>query len=255
MLFARWWGGDEGNTFNPRKGHKPGTRTLRLHQYAENTLGSGNLRKAVALPEGEDELEWLACKTMDLFNEVALVHGMISDFCTDHSCPRMTTFANYEYKWADGVKYKKPTDVSAPQYMSLLLQWVQTQLDDQAIFPTEVGVPFPSNFRETVINIFRRLFRIYAHIFFCHHERVVELTFDAHLNSCFKHFMYFVLEFNLVRTEELKPLQPLIDKMLADDATKWGAATSMAATSGAATGAVEVEKPQPSTTLPHKQSL
>ena len=36
---------------------------------------------------------------------------------------------------------------------------------------------------------------MYAHVYFCHHERVVEMTFEAHLNSCFKHFLYFVLEF------------------------------------------------------------
>jgi MOB kinase activator 1 len=31
-----------------------------LKQYAEATLGSGSLRKAVKLPEGEDKDEWLA---------------------------------------------------------------------------------------------------------------------------------------------------------------------------------------------------
>jgi hypothetical protein len=31
-----------------------------LHRYAEATLGSGNLRLAVELPEGEDINEWLA---------------------------------------------------------------------------------------------------------------------------------------------------------------------------------------------------
>jgi len=223
-LFAEWWNGGsgKGKTFKPRVGHKPGTRTLRLHVHAEHTLGSGNLRVAVGLPDGEELNEWLACKTVDLFNEVALVYGMVSDFCTGHSCPKMTAGANYEYKWADGRRYKSPTDVTAPQYVTLLMNWVQEQLDDEAIFPTAPSAPFPSNFRDVVGNIFRRLFRVYAHIYFCHYERVVELTFEAHLNSCFKHLMYFVLEFALVRDEELKPLQPLIDKMLAEDDAKWG---------------------------------
>ena len=124
--------------------------------HVENTLGSGNLRRAVALPDGEDMNEWLACKTVDLYNEVSLVHGMLSDFCTAHSCPKMTAGANYEYKWADGVKYPKPTEVPAPVYAQLLMQWVQLQLDDAKIFPTEPGVPFPANFRDVVSNIFRR---------------------------------------------------------------------------------------------------
>ena len=33
---------------------------------------------------------------------------------------------------------------------------------------------------------------------------------EPHLNTCFKHYMYFVYEFNLIpRKEELQPLQEL----------------------------------------------
>ena len=39
-----------------------------------------------------------------------------------------------------------------------------------------------------------QLFRIYAHLYHGHMHRVVELTFEAHLNSCFKHFLYFSQE-------------------------------------------------------------
>jgi hypothetical protein len=67
-------------------------------------------------------------------------------------------------KWADNKKYPKPTDVSAPKYVELLFGWVQDQLDDEAIFPTEPGVPFPKDFKAVVGNIFRRVFRVYAHI-------------------------------------------------------------------------------------------
>ena len=180
------------------------------------------MRDAVALPQGEDVNEWLAVKAVDMFNEIHLVHGMVADFCTDHSCGTMTAGSHYEYKWADGVKYKQPASVSAPQYIALLMQWVTDHLDNPKIFPTAPGAPFPSNFRATVGNIFRRLFRVYGHIYHCHMERVVELTFEAHLNSCFKHFAYFVLEFDLIRPEELKPLQSLIDKMVAEDDLRYG---------------------------------
>ena len=88
------------------------------------------------------------------------------------------------------------------------------------------------------------MFRVYAHIMYCHFERIVELTFEAHLNSCFKHFAYFVLEFELVKPEELKPLKPLMDRFEQEDTAKFGrwlnrgaslaAARSAAANSGAA---------------------
>lgn len=45
--------------FKPRNATK-GTSSYQLRQFAEATLGSGSLRKAVKLPEGEDLSEWLA---------------------------------------------------------------------------------------------------------------------------------------------------------------------------------------------------
>jgi MOB kinase activator 1 len=45
--------------FKPQKA-RSGTSSWQLKQFAEATLGSGSLRKAVKLPEGEDENEWLA---------------------------------------------------------------------------------------------------------------------------------------------------------------------------------------------------
>jgi Mob1/phocein family len=50
-------------SFKPRNTTK-GTSSYQLRQYAEATLGSGSLRKAVKLPEGEDLNEWLAVNGM-----------------------------------------------------------------------------------------------------------------------------------------------------------------------------------------------
>jgi len=37
---------------------------------------------------------------------------------------------------------------------------------------------------------------------------------EAHLNTCFKHFIYFVHEFKLVDPKELQPLRDLIDSLM-----------------------------------------
>jgi hypothetical protein len=47
------------SAFKPKKVAE-GTKQYQLRRYAEQTLGSGNLRSAVALPEGEDTNEWIA---------------------------------------------------------------------------------------------------------------------------------------------------------------------------------------------------
>ncbi len=54
------WFSKKSQTFKPKKNIQEGTKQYQLKQYAEATLGSGNLRLAVKLPEGEDTNEWLA---------------------------------------------------------------------------------------------------------------------------------------------------------------------------------------------------
>lgn len=130
----------------------------------------------------------------------------------------------YEYRWADGVLIKKPIEVSAPKYVEYLMDWIESQLDDESIFPQKLGntiyydiffssycvvhliniihclftfffchsgAPFPPNFREVVKTIFKRLFRVYAHIYHSHFQKIVSLKEEAHLNTCFKHFILF----------------------------------------------------------------
>lgn len=78
----------------------------------------------------------------------------------------------------------------------------------------DAGTPFPKHFRKTVEVIFKRLFRVYAHIYHCHFDKIVGLGAEAHLNTCFKHFIFFVNEFKLVDVAELAPLQDLIDTLM-----------------------------------------
>lgn len=53
-------GGRSSRTFKPKKNIPEGTHQYDLMKHAAATLGSGNLRLAVMLPEGEDLNEWVA---------------------------------------------------------------------------------------------------------------------------------------------------------------------------------------------------
>jgi len=143
-----------------------------------------------------------------------LLYGTITEFCTPSTCSVMSAGPQYEYLWADGVKVKKPIKVSAPEYVDLLMSWVETQLNDEHIFPLQLGTPFPKNFQAIVRVIFKRLFRVYAHIYHSHFQKIVGLGAEAHLNTCFKHFIYFVHEFKLIDPKELQPLKDLIDSLM-----------------------------------------
>ena len=139
MLKAFGGGLDKAKTFRPKRNHRVGTKRYELHKYAQATLGTGNLHDAVTLPDGEDVNEWLAVNTVDFFNEINLLYGVIAEFCTDAECPIMCAGPKFEYMWADNVNIKKPIAVSAPRYVDFLMTWVQNQLDDERLFPTQLG--------------------------------------------------------------------------------------------------------------------
>ena len=187
--------------------------------FAAPTLGSTqDIKSIVKTPKGEKLNEWLAVNTVDFFNEISLLYGIITDYCTKETCPCMSAGPKYEYLWADGIKYKKPIKVSAPEYVDLLMTWVEDQINNEQIFPMEEGNKFPKNFKTIVKTIFKRLFRVYGHIYHSHIQKYVQLEAEAHLNSCFKHFYYFIAEHSLVDQHGLQPLQPLIDVILKKDA-------------------------------------
>ncbi|XP_066347091.1 MOB kinase activator-like 1A [Miscanthus floridulus] len=202
-------------TFRPKKSLSPGNKGTQLRKHIDATLGSGNLREAVRLPIGEDLNEWLAVNTVDFFNHINVLYGTLMEFCTPYTCPVMAAGPKYEYRWADGVKVKAPIKVSAPKYVDYLMDWIEIQLDDEAIFPQQLGAAFPPNFRDVVKTIFKRLFRVYAHIYHSHFQMIVKLKEEAHLNTCFKHFVFFTREFQLIESAELAPLRELIEPLTA----------------------------------------
>lgn len=54
------FGSRSSKTFKPKRNIPEGSHQYELLKHAEATLGSGNLRMAVMLPEGEDLNEWVA---------------------------------------------------------------------------------------------------------------------------------------------------------------------------------------------------
>lgn len=54
----------------------------------------------------------------------------------------------------------------------------------------------------------------YAHIYYSHFQKIVSLGEEAHLNTCFKHFYFFIVEFDLVERKEMEPLKDLIERLV-----------------------------------------
>lgn len=82
----------------------------------------------------------------------------------------------------------KTTTIILASGLALYLYSINTY-----VFPLRpAGVPFPKNFLSMAKTILKRLFRVYAHIYHQHFPEVVQLGEEAHLNTSFKHFIFFV---------------------------------------------------------------
>uniref|UniRef100_A0AC35FU75 Uncharacterized protein n=1 Tax=Panagrolaimus sp. PS1159 TaxID=55785 RepID=A0AC35FU75_9BILA len=192
-----------------RRHYDPRQADFLKQAYA--TLGTSELRNAVKLPQGEDLNEWLAVNVSDFFKQVTMLYGTISDSCTVHSCPSMTAGPKFEYTWTEN---ERSIQCTAPEYIDYLFTSIQDELDDENVFPSQIGKAFPSHFVRIVQTIVKRLFRVYAHIYHEHFELINNLKSTAHLNTSFKHFMLFVQEFKLMDTAELGPLHSLIQELI-----------------------------------------
>ena len=212
-MFSSWSKG----TFRPMKVWGTTEKRQKLKKHQMETLGLGNLKNAVKLPEGEDLNEWLAINLVDFYNQISMLYSTITDVCTEESCPIMSAGRGYKYLWQDpGNKHSKPHEVSAPTYIGLLMDWIENQINDESLFPSMPDTPFPRNFKVIVGDIFRRLFRIYAHCYYHHLEAFQELNEVVHLNTSFKHFILFSHEFDLIPQKQLEPLKDQVKQSLGE---------------------------------------
>lgn len=81
----------------------------------------------------------------------------------------------YEYLWADGEHYKKPTKLPAPKYIELLMDWTEAQINNESVFPVSTDVPFPKSFVSLCRKILTRLFRVFVHVYIHHFDRIVSI--------------------------------------------------------------------------------
>jgi MOB kinase activator 1 len=108
----------------------------------------------------------------------------------------------------------------APLYIETLMSWTQSAIDDESIFPSRIGVAFPKTFRSRIAQIFKRLFRVYAHVYCHHYPIVIALGLEPHLNTSFKHYCLFVEEFELRQGQGKDwwgPMGELVENMLQAD--------------------------------------
>ncbi|RKO83665.1 Mob1/phocein, partial [Blyttiomyces helicus] len=179
--------------------------------YAAATLVNGSLRKVVAAPRYVDVNEWLAVNTFDFFHYTNLFHGAVAESCTPRDCPVMNAGSSVDYTWTDS--QRRSVKIPAPQYVDYVMTWIQNTLEDENVFPTKGGAEFPRDFQNAIRLIFKQLFRVFAHIYHSHFDKILHVSAEGHLNTLFAHFISFSREFDLIDKKELAPMADFIAEL------------------------------------------
>lgn len=189
---------------------QPQVKPLFLSEpFVRTALVKGSFKTIVQLPKYVDQNEWIALNVFEMYNNLNQFYGIVAEYVKPELFPTMNAGPKTDYLWVD--QNNKTIQLPANQYIEYVLNWISLKLNDQTLFPTKTGVPFPVNFIKIIKNISRQMFRIFAHIYYNHFDKILNLSLEAHWNSFFAHFISFVKEFDLIELNELDPLLPLIE--------------------------------------------
>ncbi|ELP93767.1 hypothetical protein EIN_175540 [Entamoeba invadens IP1] len=195
------------STMRPKKKVAKGTLRYDLHKTIKEGVSKGLLKEAVLCPPNINTNEWLAVNCFDFFNNILLIYSSVSDLCSPSNCPIMTAGPSMEYLWSEN---KKTFPLCAREYCDRLFAWVQTCFDDSKIFPEEFTSKSPKLFLPTITKIFKRLFRVYAHMFYSHEKHLKDLDLSEQAFLGFRHFYLFCRKFELLSKDDISPLAEMV---------------------------------------------
>lgn len=179
--------------------------------FVGTALVRGSFKTIVQLPKYVDIAEWIALNVFELYTNLIQFYGVVSEYVTPEAYPTMNVGSKVDYLWSDANNMQLA--LPASQYIDLAFAWIENKINDKSMFPTQSGMPFPQNFLRDVQGIMTQMFRIFAHIYHYHFDKIAHLSLEAHWNSFFAHFISFAKEFNLLDRPEMYPLEALVENL------------------------------------------
>ncbi|KAK0793131.1 hypothetical protein LTR91_024825 [Friedmanniomyces endolithicus] len=199
----------------------------------------GNFMTLAAKPHLIEQGEWMAHQIVE---QNRLLSGMIKctqgedrssgrSVCSETGCPTMSAGPT-TYTWID--TNRNPINLPAPTYIKHIQTWVTGKIQDYAIFPTDTfsSAPplpspaqlqadpnnwlgktsgFPQRFETECKNMYKQMFRCYAHLYWQHWLFFWDTSCHRELNTCFMHFASVGIIYGLLSEKDAEPMQPLID--------------------------------------------
>lgn len=109
---------------------------------------------------------------------------------------------NVQYMWK-ATRDSKPKQLPIDVYIDHVVFWVNSQIENEDIFPTEEDIPFPPDFKNYLSKMYKRMFRIFA-VMYSNPALSKRKDVDNSLDPCFKHFLYFAWKWDLLEAKEIK---------------------------------------------------
>ncbi|KAL6935410.1 related to CBK1 kinase activator protein MOB2 [Hanseniaspora guilliermondii] len=177
--------------------------------FVSTSLVKGSFKTIVKLPKYVDLKEWVALNVFEFYTNLSQFYSVIQEYVIPEQYPTMNAGPGVNYLWLDA--NNKNIILPANQYIDLALSWINNKITDRNLFPTSNGVQFAANFPRDVQRIMIQMFRIIAHIYYHHFDKIVHLSLEAHWNSFFAHFISFINEYRIIDEREIMPLKKLIN--------------------------------------------
>ena len=82
---------------------------------------------------------------VDFFNELNLIWGIVHDIGVEKMNPGEGFPPGFEYRWAGDNKNRTPIVCSGPEYVDYVMTWLDTEINNENLFPTSSGLCFQFN--------------------------------------------------------------------------------------------------------------
>eukprot|EP00418_Pyrodinium_bahamense_P036424 CAMPEP_0179209152 /NCGR_PEP_ID=MMETSP0796-20121207/104310_1 /TAXON_ID=73915 /ORGANISM="Pyrodinium bahamense, Strain pbaha01" /LENGTH=288 /DNA_ID=CAMNT_0020914109 /DNA_START=39 /DNA_END=903 /DNA_ORIENTATION=- len=194
-----------------------GGGALAVQEYIQDRIRAdpADLDSLYELPAGAavDPLVWQYEHLRQFVIEFNRLLVALGDQCTPETCPKMTASNEWQYLCA---AHRKPQDCAAIDYMTHTIDGSTALLTNAKHFASRSHVPAGN--AKFFQSMARRLYRIFAHVFY-HHRRVFDAIEDeVHLCARFSHF---VMRFKLMSPTMLLVPQDAYEAKAEPKAALW----------------------------------
>jgi len=167
--------------------------SLSIPEYIQDLIreDSADIERIYELPTQDiDPLVWQYEHLRQFVIEFNILLVALGDECTPESCPKMTASNEWQYLCA---AHRKPQDCAAIDYMTHTIDGSTALLTNAKHFASRTEVP--SSNAKYFQSMARRLYRIFAHVYYHHRKIFDEIEAEMHLCARFSHF---VMKFRLM---------------------------------------------------------